>query len=145
MSYARAQSCQSLSVPSVTNWRVRLRGSAEAVACRLPTGTLNHKYTGENAIRSASSRYCVIRSTGLTSEDTDTQFLLEAAQGDRISGKISRAEVADLIVAALGTPSATGETRNPVCSAYGACDVAGTSRCEGDPVLMSCTLLVHRV
>lgn len=50
----------------------------------------------------------MVRSTGLTNEEEDTQFLLEAAQGDLISGKISRAEVAGLIVAALGSAAATG-------------------------------------
>jgi len=59
-------------------------------------------------VRAAGPRYCVVRSTGLTSEEADTPFLLEASQGDRVSGKISRAEVADVIVAALGTPAATG-------------------------------------
>ena len=59
-------------------------------------------------MRGVTPYYCIVRSTGLTSEETDTAFLLEAAQGDRISGKISRAEVADVIVAALGTPAATG-------------------------------------
>ena len=71
-------------------------------------GTLNHKYTGENAIRAATPHYCVVRSTGLTTEEQDTRFLLEASQGDRISGKISRAEVAAVIVSAINNPAATG-------------------------------------
>ena len=62
-------------------------------------------------MRAATPRYCVVRSTGLTSEETDTPFLLEASQGDRVSGKVSRAEVASVIVAALGTPAATGGQR----------------------------------
>jgi hypothetical protein len=45
---------------------------------------------------------------GLTSEDEGVPFLLEAAQGDRISGKISRAEVASVAVAALATPASVG-------------------------------------
>ena len=45
---------------------------------------------------------------GLTSEDADVPFLLEASQGDRISGKIARAEVASLVAAALASPAATG-------------------------------------
>ena len=45
---------------------------------------------------------------GLTTEDADTPFLLEASQGDRISGKISRAEVASLVSAALNTPASVG-------------------------------------
>ena len=45
---------------------------------------------------------------GLTSEDADVPFLLEASQGDRISGKIARAEVASLVAAALASPAAAG-------------------------------------
>ena len=35
--------------------------------------------------------------------------MLEAQQGDRISGKISRAQVASMAVAALGTEASIGE------------------------------------
>lgn len=45
---------------------------------------------------------------GLTSEDAGVPFLLEASQGDRISGKITRAEVASLVAAALASPAAAG-------------------------------------
>lgn len=72
------------------------------------SGTLNHKYTGENAIRAAGLTYCVLRAVGLTNEEEDVGFMLEASQGDQISGKISRAEVADLIAAALSSSAATG-------------------------------------
>jgi len=50
-----------------------------------------------------------IACAGLTSEDEDVAFLLEASQGDRISGKISRKEVAAVTVAALGTAASVGE------------------------------------
>jgi len=46
--------------------------------------------------------------TGLTSEDEDQRFLLEASQGDRISGKISRIEVASVAVTALGCSASIG-------------------------------------
>ncbi len=36
-------------------------------------------------------------------------FRLEASQGDRLVGKISRAEVASVAVAALDTPASVGE------------------------------------
>ncbi|CAL8465559.1 g5095 [Coccomyxa elongata] len=75
-----------------------------------PGGVLNHKYAGEWALRSAGVPYAVVRSTGLTSEDEDQDFLLEASQGDRISGKISRKEVAAVAVAALGTGASVGKT-----------------------------------
>ncbi len=34
-------------------------------------GVLNHKYTGENAMRAAGVPYTVVRATGLTSEVPD--------------------------------------------------------------------------
>ncbi|CAL5221994.1 g4282 [Coccomyxa viridis] len=75
-----------------------------------PGGTLNHKYAGEWAVRSAELPYTVIRSTGLTSEDEDKPWVLEAQQGDRISGKISRKEVASVAVSALSTEASIGKT-----------------------------------
>ena len=47
--------------------------------------------------------------TGLTTEDEDKPWVLEAQQGDRISGKISRAQVASVAVAAMGTEASIGE------------------------------------
>jgi hypothetical protein len=47
---------------------------------------------------------------GLTSEDEDKDFVLEASQGDRISGKISRKEVARVAAAALGTAASVGQS-----------------------------------
>lgn len=35
-------------------------------------------------------------------------FLLEASQGDAISGKVARGEVAQAVAAAIGTPAAAG-------------------------------------
>jgi len=46
---------------------------------------------------------------GLTNENVEETFLLEASQGDSISGKISREEAASVITAALQTPASTGE------------------------------------
>ncbi len=57
--------------------------------------------SGEGTTRCAAA-------AGLTTEDADTPFLLEASQGDRISGKITRAEVASLVSAALNTPASVG-------------------------------------
>jgi uncharacterized protein YbjT (DUF2867 family) len=75
-----------------------------------PGGTLNHKYAGEAAVRAAGVPYAVVRPTGLTTEEEEERFLLEARQGDAISGKISRAEVAQVVARALGTPLAAGKT-----------------------------------
>lgn len=44
--------------------------------------------------------------------------MLEAQQGDRISGKISRKEVASVAVAALGTEASIGEDTNRLISAF---------------------------
>ncbi|PRW55975.1 nadh:ubiquinone oxidoreductase complex i intermediate-associated 30 [Chlorella sorokiniana] len=75
-----------------------------------PGAVLNHKYSGENAVRAAGLPYCVLRPTGLTNESEPGEFLLEASQGDRITGRISREELASLAVAALGLPSAAQKT-----------------------------------
>lgn len=47
-----------------------------------PGAVLNHKYTGENAVRAAGLPYCVLRPTGLTNESEPGDFLLEASQGE---------------------------------------------------------------
>lgn len=59
-------------------------------------------------MRAAGVPYTVVRATGLTTEDEDLDFLLEARQGDAISGKVSRAEVAQIVANALGNPCAAG-------------------------------------
>lgn len=46
---------------------------------------------------------------GLTTEREDESFVMEAAQGDTISGKISRGEVATVISAALKAPASKGK------------------------------------
>ena len=76
-----------------------------------PGGTLNHKYSGENAVRSSGLSYTVIRPTGM-SDDAAEQgpALLEASQGDRISGKVARSEIAALAAAATGLSAATNKT-----------------------------------
>lgn len=50
-----------------------------------PGAVLNHKYTGENAVRASGLSYCVLRSTGLTNESEPGEFLLEASQGGFLS------------------------------------------------------------
>ena len=49
---------------------------------------------------------------GLTSEDEDKPWVLEAQQGDRISGKISRKEVASVAVSALSTEASIGKPQS---------------------------------
>lgn len=45
---------------------------------------------------------------GITDKTEGGPFLLEARQGDTISGNVSRQELARLVVTALSTPEATG-------------------------------------
>ncbi len=76
-----------------------------------PGGTLNHKYSGEAAVRASGLSYSVIRATGMSDEVAEAgPALLEASQGDRISGKIARSELAALVATAAGLPAAAGKT-----------------------------------
>ena len=45
---------------------------------------------------------------GLTTDEEGAPFLLEASQGDRITGRIARSELASLVHAALELPEAAG-------------------------------------
>lgn len=75
-----------------------------------PGAILNHKYTGENAVRASGLSYAVIRPVGLTNETDGGPFLLEAKQGDCISGKISRSELAATVTAAADMSAAVNKT-----------------------------------
>ena len=54
--------------------------------------------------------YTVVRPTGLTDEMEGGPFALEADQGDRISGKVARAEVVGVIRDILGSDVANNRT-----------------------------------
>lgn len=76
-----------------------------------PGGVLNHKYTGEAAVRASGLSYAVIRPTGMSDDaGAEGPALLEASQGDRISGKVARSDVAAVVAAAAGLPAAAGKT-----------------------------------
>lgn len=78
-----------------------------------PGGTLNHKYAGECAVRASGLRYSVVRPTGMVDTmpaEAPAVCRLEADQGDVISGRLTRDEVADVVVAALGSPEAVDKT-----------------------------------
>ena len=49
-------------------------------------------------------------STGLTTEQAEESFLLEASQGDSISGKITREEAASVVAVALNTTASKGQS-----------------------------------
>lgn len=76
-----------------------------------PGGILNHKYSGEIAVRSCGLPYAVLRPTGMSDDaDQAAPSLLEMSQGDRITGKIARSDVAQIVDATLGFFDATGKT-----------------------------------
>jgi uncharacterized protein YbjT (DUF2867 family) len=98
-----------------------------------PGGVLNWKYEGEAAVRASGLAYCVVRPTGM-SDDAGTAgpALLEAAQGDRLTGKVARAEVAATVAAALASPAAAGKTfelrRSEAADAQGIAPSAADTR-----------------
>ncbi|VAH27038.1 unnamed protein product [Triticum turgidum subsp. durum] len=63
---------------------------------------------GEDLIRESGVPYTIVRPCALTEEPAGADLIFE--QGDNITGKISREEVARLCVAALASPSAVGKT-----------------------------------
>ena len=76
-----------------------------------PGGILNHKYDGELAVRNCGLPYTVIRPTGMSDDaDQAAPSLLEMSQGDKITGKISRADVAQVVDATLRFFPAEGKT-----------------------------------
>ncbi|KAF8071307.1 IP5P13 [Scenedesmus sp. PABB004] len=75
-----------------------------------PGGVLNWKYEAEAALRGSGLPYTIIRCTGLDDKGIEGPALLEADQGDTISGKVSRAEAADAVAAALCRPDAAWKT-----------------------------------
>jgi hypothetical protein len=61
-------------------------------------------------VRNSGLQYTVVRAAGLVTEDLDKAFTLQALQGDRTSGRLSRAEAASVLAAACASPTATGKT-----------------------------------
>jgi len=64
-------------------------------------------------VRDGGCRYSIIRPTGLLREvdpDDGKPYTLEFSQGDVIAGRVSRADVAGVVTAALQEPAATGTT-----------------------------------
>ena len=113
-------SWQNQPVCLVDRWR---RGDGCIVGlqtlARLPTRPLCRR---NSRINQTSTKRASWPGAGLTSEDEGVPFLLEASQGDRISGKISRAEVASVAVAALGTAASVGAGPYPLsCFASHSC------------------------
>ena len=70
---------------------------------------LEWKLKGEEALRASGLTYTIIRPGGLTDGPGGIKHLL-ITQGDTITGRISRADVAQLCIAALDEPTARNVT-----------------------------------
>jgi uncharacterized protein YbjT (DUF2867 family) len=70
---------------------------------------LSWKLAGENAVRESGVPYTIIRPGGLT-DQPGAKRALQIAQGDRIMGMVSRADVAELCIRALDNPDACNVT-----------------------------------
>jgi uncharacterized protein YbjT (DUF2867 family) len=71
-------------------------------------GILTWKLKGEDSLRTSGIPYTIIRPCALTEEAGGQEFIFE--QGDNIRGKISREDVAELCVQALGQTQAHNVT-----------------------------------
>lgn len=72
-------------------------------------GLLDYKLAAEDALRSSGVPFAVVRPVALTEEPPGMPGIV-VDQGDTIKGKISREDVADLVVALLDCPEAEGTT-----------------------------------
>jgi uncharacterized protein YbjT (DUF2867 family) len=70
---------------------------------------LDWKLKGENALRKSSLTYTIVRPGGLTNDPGGQKGLL-LDQGDRISGMVSRADVAEVCYQALDHPKTQNVT-----------------------------------
>jgi len=70
---------------------------------------LKWKAKGEQHLRASGVPYTIVRPGGLT-DDEGEQAGLVFRQGDQDSGRISRSDVAAVMIAALDNPDALGKT-----------------------------------
>ncbi|XP_010434492.1 PREDICTED: uncharacterized protein LOC104718440 [Camelina sativa] len=69
---------------------------------------LTYKLKGEDLIRESGIPFAIVRPCALTEEPAGADLIFE--QGDNITGKVSRDEVARICIAALDSPSALNKT-----------------------------------
>ncbi|CAA6671485.1 unnamed protein product [Spirodela intermedia] len=69
---------------------------------------LTYKLKGEDLIRESGIPYTIVRPCALTEEPAGADVIFD--QGDNITGKISREEVAKICIAALESPNACDKT-----------------------------------
>lgn len=74
---------------------------------------LTYKLKGEDLIRESGIPYTIVRPCALTEEPAGADLIFD--QGDNITGKISREEVARICVAALESPYACDKTFEVKC------------------------------
>ncbi|KAI3697830.1 hypothetical protein L6452_30927 [Arctium lappa] len=74
---------------------------------------LTFKLKGEDLIRESGIPYAIVRPGALTEEPAGADLIFD--QGDNITGKISREEVAKICVAALESPNACDKTFEVKC------------------------------
>jgi uncharacterized protein YbjT (DUF2867 family) len=65
-------------------------------------------FQGEDLIRESGIPYTIVRPCALTEEPAGADLIFD--QGDNITGKISREEIAFICVAALASPNAVEKT-----------------------------------
>lgn len=69
---------------------------------------LTYKLKGEDVIRESGIPYAIVRPCALTEEPAGADLIFE--QGDNITGKVSREEIARICIAALDSPYALDKT-----------------------------------
>lgn len=70
---------------------------------------LEWKLKGENHLRASGLSYTIVRPGGLT-DDPGGQAALQIGQGDTLSGRITRADTAEVCLQALAHPTTFGTT-----------------------------------
>jgi uncharacterized protein YbjT (DUF2867 family) len=71
---------------------------------------MDRKKDGEDRLRESGLPYCIVRPGRFVIKPAGSEAKLKAGQGDTLNGSISPVDVAEICVAALRDPNATGVT-----------------------------------
>lgn len=86
-------------------------GAATIPIVRLnPGGVLGAKAVGEEGVRASGTSYAIIRATALVDGESPPSRAVLMEQGDTAVGRLSRADMARVMVAAAGEPAAAWKT-----------------------------------
>lgn len=98
--------------PSWTAEQVAANPGAAAIPIvRLnPGGVLGAKVAGEEGVRASGARYAIIRATALVDGESPPTRAVLMEQGDTAVGRLTRADMARVMVAAAGEPAAAWKT-----------------------------------